>query len=112
MLYEMVGIARAGSMSELRDILRSVGMSIITSGGVVRRVDFMGRQFLPRVTGKYQQLHIAGHHFLVAFDSSPRVQHDILQYLLVDPRMLNISIVNNGKRLPQLARPIIPGKPM
>ncbi|KAK9453645.1 hypothetical protein V1511DRAFT_504099 [Dipodascopsis uninucleata] len=109
MLYELVGIARVNSMREVRDIVRTMGLVIIRTGGVVRRMDWLGEQYLPSVIGKHQQLHIAGHHFSILFDSSPKVQNDVYKLLKIDPRMLRVSMFNAGKSLKDLSK--FRGKP-
>ncbi|KAK9379330.1 mitochondrial 37S ribosomal protein bS6m [Kockiozyma suomiensis] len=104
MLYELVGIARVNTMSEVRDIVRTAGTMITNSGGVVRNANFLGRQFLPHVMGVHQQLHFAGNHFHMMFDSNPKVQNDIYSLLKSDPRMIRITIVNRGKDLVSLTK--------
>ncbi|KAK9318079.1 hypothetical protein V1524DRAFT_390296 [Lipomyces starkeyi] len=104
MLYELVGIARVSTMKEVRDIVRTMGEIIIKTGGVVRRVDWLGRQFLPNVVGKHQQLHFAGHHFTMLFDSSIKTQRDIYELLRVDARMVRVTRINSAKNLKELAK--------
>jgi len=109
MLYELVGIARVNSMGEVRDIVRTMGLIIIRTGGVVRRMDWLGQQFLPKVMGKHQQLHIAGQHFSILFDSSAKVQSDLYEVLKIDPRMIRVSMLNAGRTLKDLSK--FRGKP-
>ncbi|KAK9468940.1 hypothetical protein V1512DRAFT_258266 [Lipomyces arxii] len=102
MLYELVGIARVNTMKEMREIVKTIGSVVINTGGVVRRADWLGRQYLPKVMSKHQQLHFAGHHFFILFDSSIKAQRDIYELLKVDPRMIRVMTVNVSKNLPQL----------
>ncbi|KAK9479688.1 hypothetical protein V1514DRAFT_304461 [Lipomyces japonicus] len=108
MLYQFIGITRVNTMQEVREIVKTLGKTVINSGGVIRQVDWLGRQFLPRVTGKNQQLHFAGHHFSVIFDSSSRVQQDLLKLFQVDPRFIQVNILNKGRILADIAKPIKP----
>ncbi|KAK9448806.1 mitochondrial 37S ribosomal protein bS6m [Limtongia smithiae] len=105
MLYELIGIARVSNMKEVRDLVRTMGSMVVKSGGVVRSTNWLGRQFLPHVVGKHQQLHFAGNHFSMIFVSSAKVQNDIYELLSVDPRMIRITVVKTGENLKQLARP-------
>ncbi|KAK7203511.1 hypothetical protein BZA70DRAFT_282654 [Myxozyma melibiosi] len=70
---------------------------VLSSGGIIRNTKFLGRQYLPKVMGKHQQLHFAGHHFHMMFDASPKVQNDIYTLLKSDPRMVRIMVVNRAK---------------
>ncbi|KAK9471497.1 mitochondrial 37S ribosomal protein bS6m [Dipodascopsis tothii] len=96
MLYEIIGISRASTMNEVRDIVRVVGNQILSRGGVIRDVEWMGRAYLPKLISKNQQNHAIGHHFSIVFDGGPGLQMDVHKTLKVDPRMVRATIFKVG----------------
>ncbi len=47
---------------------------------------------------KHQQSHFEGYHFLIQFDSSPKVQNEILRTIQNDPRIIRAGIFNLAKK--------------
>jgi small subunit ribosomal protein S6 len=54
---------------------------------------------LPKPITKFQVQHRQGHYFIMRFDSSARIQHDIRRTLSLDPRVLRSSFVKMGDNL-------------
>jgi small subunit ribosomal protein S6 len=104
MLYELVATARISDTLrhtlEAREVASTIGRLIIQNRGVVRKIQGLGKEELPKILSKDQERHFQGHRFLMLFDSSTAVQSEILRTLKSDPRVLRSLIVKvNDKRL-------------
>jgi len=102
MLYELIAIVRPGSLNEVREIARNVGLQVLHSGGVVRGYTNWGPFRLPKPTTKHQARHTEGYHFIVRFDSSATAQKAIRRTLGLDPRMIRFSVVKLGSKLEEI----------
>ncbi|RJE25763.1 hypothetical protein PHISCL_01876 [Aspergillus sclerotialis] len=102
MLYELIAIVRPGSVHEVREIARTAGSQVIRNGGVVRGFTNWGAFRLPSPTTKHQARHTDGHHFIMRFDSSSKVQDTIRRTLSLDPRMIRHSVVKLGSKLDEV----------
>ncbi|KAM5476244.1 mitochondrial ribosomal small subunit component [Microsporum audouinii] len=102
MLYELVAIVRQGSLQEVKDIARTLGLQVIRSGGVVRGYTNWGPFTLPRPTTKHQVKNSVGHHFIMRFDASAPVQKEMRRTLGLDPRMIRYSVVKLGSTLREI----------
>lgn len=102
MLYELVGISRVPVtmkkeiLEETRQILTTIGKSIIDNRGVIREIDNWGIKPLPKIMKKDRQQFAIGAYFYMKFDASPAVQTEIARTLRMDPRMIRSTIVRVG----------------
>lgn len=90
------------NLSNKSRIARTTGTQVLRSGGVVRGFTNWGPFRLPRPTTKHQARHTDGHHFIMRFDSSAEVQHNIRRTLGLDPRMIRFSVVKLGNKLDEI----------
>ena len=99
MLYELMGIARISdplkTNKEAVKIVSTIGRLILQNRGVIRSVTNMGPRNLPKLIKKDQESHFQGYHFMMHFDSSSRVQQELMRTLQKDPRVLRASVVKN-----------------
>lgn len=66
---------------------------IVNNRGVIRKIQSMGVEQLPKVISKDQERHFQGHRFLMLFDSSSAVQTELLRTVKADPRVIRSLIV-------------------
>ncbi|KAK6333446.1 hypothetical protein TWF718_011257 [Orbilia javanica] len=97
MLYELLGAVRPGSLMEIKEVIKTVGMQVLTNGGIVRGINNWDTTFLPKKIRKHQATHTQGHYFLMRFDCDPATQKIVRETLGVDPRMLKFSVVKMGQ---------------
>lgn len=99
MYYELFAIARITdplkSNREASKIATTIGRLILNNRGVIRDITSLGPKPLPKIISKDQERHFQGYHFLMGFDSSSTVQHELLRTLRRDPRILRASIIKN-----------------
>lgn len=98
MLYELVAIARKGSLNEVKEVARIAGQTILTYKGVVRKYDYWGEMFLPTAIRKHQNTHHQGCYFVMKFNSSSDGQREMLRVLRHDPRMICCNVIKFGNR--------------
>lgn len=72
----------------MKRVATTLGRLIIQNRGVVRKIQSMGNETLPKIMRKDQERHFQGHRFLMLFDSSAPVQSEILRTLKADPRII------------------------
>lgn len=58
---------------------------------------------LPKPFRKHQVTHYTGHHFILRFDSSPRIQHALRRTMGLDPRLIRYSVVKLGEKLEDIS---------
>ncbi|KAF2719780.1 hypothetical protein K431DRAFT_286415 [Polychaeton citri CBS 116435] len=105
MLYELIGVVRPGrSVNEIKEITRSAGSQVLSSGGVVRGITNWGTFLLPKPRRKAGTTYAHGHYFVLRFDSSPKTQHAVRRTLGLDPRMIKYSLVRIGSTLEEIAK--------
>ncbi len=75
------------------------GQQILDGRGVIRGIKNWGQFDLPRPTTKHQTQHHQGHYFVMQFDGSAKVQHEVRRLLGLDPRMIRFSVVKVGDKL-------------
>jgi len=97
MLYELLAAVRPGNLMELKEVVKTVGMQVLTNGGVVRGISNWERTYLPKRVRKHQATHDEGHYFLMRFDCDAPTQAIVRETLGVDPRLLKFSVVKAGK---------------
>ncbi|GAB7365450.1 hypothetical protein MBLNU230_g6523t1 [Neophaeotheca triangularis] len=103
MLYELIGVARPGrSINEIKEITRTTGNIVLSSGGVVRGLTNWGTFLLPRPARKQGATYHRGQYFILRFDSSAKTQHAVRRTLGLDPRMIRYSVVKMGDKLEEL----------
>lgn len=99
MYYELFAIARITdplmANNEAMRIASTIGKLILNNRGVIREITSLGPRPLPKIMSKEQERHFQGYHFMMAFDSSPAVQHELLRTVRRDPRILRSSIIKN-----------------
>lgn len=99
MYYELFAIARISdpllASKEASKIASTVGKLILNNRGVIRDITSLGPKPLPKIMSKEQERHFQGYHFIMGFDSSPAVQHELLRTLRRDPRILRSTIIKN-----------------
>lgn len=99
MYYELFAIARISdpimANKEATKIASTVGKLILNNRGVIRDITSLGPKPLPKIMSKEQERHFQGYHFVMGFDASPAVQHELLRTLRRDPRILRSSIIKN-----------------
>ncbi|KAF4119797.1 NADH dehydrogenase [Geosmithia morbida] len=96
MLYELVGIVRPGSLSEVKEIAHTIGSLVLKNGGVVRGISNWGVFSLPRPISIHQMKHTHGHYFVMRYDSSTRVHQEVRSTLRLEPRMIRAGHVKLG----------------
>ncbi|ODV67426.1 ribosomal protein S6 [Hyphopichia burtonii NRRL Y-1933] len=105
MYYELFAISRITdplrSNREVKNIATTVGRLILNNRGVIREITNLGPRPLPKIMSKEQERHFQGYHFLMGFDASATVQHELLRTIRKDPRILRASIIKNemGKKI-------------
>ncbi|KAK4186647.1 ribosomal protein S6 [Podospora australis] len=101
MLYETIGIIRhvPNNLPEVKEIVLTVGRTILQEGGVIRDLRNWGVFSLPRTVSKIQQQHTKGHWFIMRYDCSSKTNETIRSALAVDPRVIRHANVKlgNGK---------------
>ena len=85
--------ARPGNIGEVRDIVLSIGQTVLRSGGVVRSIANWGVFSLPRSVTAHQKTHVRGHYFVMRFDSTSATQTTMRNTLKLDPRMVRSAFV-------------------
>ncbi|KAK3708580.1 hypothetical protein LTR37_011475 [Vermiconidia calcicola] len=104
MLYELIGVVRPGrSINEIKEIARTTGNIILSSGGVVRGISNWGTFLLPKPARKAGAVYHNGHYFILRFDSSAKTQHAVRRTLGLDPRMIRYSVVKMGSKLEEIS---------
>ncbi|CAN8096568.1 unnamed protein product [Discula destructiva] len=96
MLYEMIGIVRPGSLTEVKEIVMAAGSTVLREGGVVRSIDNWGVFTLPRALSKNQQLYHNGHYFVMRYDAGARAQESVRNTMRLDVRVLRATSVKLG----------------
>ncbi|KAF3904172.1 hypothetical protein AA313_de0207148 [Arthrobotrys entomopaga] len=104
MLYELLAAVRPGSLAEIKEVIKTVGMQVLTNGGVIRGINNWDVTHLPKKIRKHQASHSMGHYFLMRFDCDPSTQKIVRDTLGVDPRMLKFSVVKMGDKLDDISR--------
>ncbi|CAK7266443.1 hypothetical protein SEPCBS57363_002090 [Sporothrix epigloea] len=108
MLYELIGIARAGNINEVKEIVLSSGQLVLRNGGIIRSIANWGVFSLPRPLSRHQALHTRGHYFVLRFDGSIQTHDAVRNTLKLDPRMIRTAFVRLGgphnTKLEQTAR--------
>ncbi|KAJ6261994.1 37S ribosomal protein MRP17 [Drechslerella dactyloides] len=97
MLYELLGAVRVGSLGEIQEVIKTVGMQVLMNGGVIRGVNNWDTTYLPKRTFKNQASHTMAQHFLMRFDCDPETQKIVRTTLGDDPRMVKFSVVKLGE---------------
>ncbi|EDK45526.1 30S ribosomal protein S6 [Acetobacter pasteurianus] len=96
MHYELFAIARITDPiihnKEAKKIASTVGKLILNNRGVIRSITSMGVKPLPKIISKDQERHFRGYNFFINFDSSSKVQEQLLRTLMSDPRVLRANI--------------------
>lgn len=102
MYYELFAIARITDplhvTKEATKIASTVGKLILNNRGIIRDITSLGAKPLPKIISKEQERHFQGYHFLMGFDSSSKVQAQLLRTLRKDPRILRASIIKHDLR--------------
>ncbi|EHK20556.1 uncharacterized protein TRIVIDRAFT_49060 [Trichoderma virens Gv29-8] len=96
MLYELIAIVRPGNLTEVKEIAQTVGSLVLKNGGVIRGLSNWGVFSLPKPISIHQMKHTHGHYFVMRYDSSPRVHHDVRSTLRLEPRMIRAAHVKLG----------------
>ncbi|PMD22070.1 ribosomal protein S6 [Hyaloscypha hepaticicola] len=96
MLYELIAVVRPGKIAEVKEIARTTGSLILSSGGTIRGIKNWGVFSLPKRTRKHQAQYHNGHYFIMRYDASSRIQDDVRKTLGLDPRMIKFSSVKLG----------------
>jgi len=96
MLYELIAVVRPGNLAEVKEIVRTTGSLILNSGGTIRSIKNWGIVSLTKRTRKHQAVYDEGHHFVMRFDSSTKIQDSVRKTLGLDPRMIKFSSVKLG----------------
>ncbi|KXL44032.1 hypothetical protein M433DRAFT_166725 [Acidomyces richmondensis BFW] len=100
MLYELIGVVRPGrGVNEIKEIAKTAGSLVLSSGGVVRGITNWGTFLLPKPFRKQGATYTQGHYFIMRFDSSAKTQHAVRRTLGLDPRMIRYSVVKMGDKL-------------
>ncbi|CAI5759998.1 unnamed protein product [Candida verbasci] len=96
MYYELFAIARITDpikpSKEAQKIASTVGKLILNNRGIIRDITSIGKRPLPKIISKDQERHFQGFNFIMGFDSSSRVQEQLLRTLRNDPRILRAGI--------------------
>ncbi|KAG4300710.1 hypothetical protein PCANB_002957 [Pneumocystis canis] len=104
-LYELLCIAKADlKLKNLRELVKTLGSTIINKGGIIREFEDWGNMILPKKIKKYQEIHYEGHHWTMLFDSNPQTQLEINKILKLDPRIIRHSIIKLGSRLYEISK--------
>ncbi|EMC97802.1 hypothetical protein BAUCODRAFT_66624 [Baudoinia panamericana UAMH 10762] len=104
MLYELIGVVRPGrGVNEIKEITKTTGNIVLSSGGVVRGITNWGTFLLPKPARKQGAIYNQGHYFILRFDSSAKTQHAVRRTLGLDPRMIRYSVVKMGEKLEEIA---------
>jgi small subunit ribosomal protein S6 len=90
-------------INEIKEITRTTGNIILSSGGVVRGITNWGTFLLPKPARKQGALYHQGHYFILRFDSSAKTQHAVRRTLGLDPRMIRYNVVKMGSKLEEIA---------
>lgn len=93
----------------MRDLIRTTSRLLIDNGGAVRGTQYWGRRRLPQRARRHQQWHTEGDHFLMQFDTNPRVLNTLSSRLQSDPRVVKWTTLKLGERLEQITPKIIHG---
>ncbi|PNY24166.1 37S ribosomal protein Mrp17 [Tolypocladium capitatum] len=96
MLYELIAIVRPGNLSEVKEIAQTVGSLVLRNGGVVRGLANWGVFSLPKPVSVHQMKHTHGHYFVMRYDASTKVHHDLRSTLRLEPRMIRSAHVKLG----------------
>ncbi|PWN91577.1 hypothetical protein FA10DRAFT_300176 [Acaromyces ingoldii] len=102
-LYELFCIAASSeSSAPFRDLIRSTSRLIMDHGGAVRGVQYWQRRALAQRARRHQQYHETGDHFLLHFDTNPRILNQLSSRLRADPRVIKWTTLKLGERLDQI----------
>lgn len=93
----------------MRDLIRTTSRLLIDNGGAVRGTQYWGRRTLPQKARRHQQWHTEGDHFLMQFDTNPRVLNTLSSRLRSDPRVIKWTTLKLGERLEQITPKLIHG---
>ncbi|ETS03665.1 hypothetical protein M419DRAFT_96794 [Trichoderma reesei RUT C-30] len=96
MLYELIAIVRPGNLTEVKEIAQTVGSLVLRNGGVIRGLSNWGVFSLPKPVSIHQMKHTHGHYFVMRYDSSAAVHHDVRSTLRLEPRMIRAAHVKLG----------------
>ncbi|KAL6895254.1 37S ribosomal protein Mrp17 [Trichoderma longibrachiatum] len=96
MLYELIAIVRPGNLTEVKEIAQTVGSLVLRNGGVIRGLANWGVFSLPKPVSIHQMKHTHGHYFVMRYDSSAAVHHDVRSTLRLEPRMIRAAHVKLG----------------
>ncbi|KAK3334119.1 ribosomal protein S6 [Cercophora scortea] len=96
MLYETIGIVRAGKISEVKEIVLTAGQLILRQGGVIRDVQNWGVFMLPSAISRHQTRHTRGHYFVMRYDAGIKTHEEVRNTLAIDPRVIRAANVKLG----------------
>ncbi|KAI9740186.1 MAG: hypothetical protein M1834_004764 [Cirrosporium novae-zelandiae] len=102
MLYELIGVVRPGNIHEVKEIAKTAGKIVLSTGGIIRGYTNWGPFTLPKPTVKHQARYTQGHYFIMRFDSSGQTQQSVRSTLALDPRMIRFSVVKMGSTLQEI----------
>ncbi|KND90874.1 37S ribosomal protein MRP17, mitochondrial [Tolypocladium ophioglossoides CBS 100239] len=77
-------------------IAQTVGSLVLKNGGVVRGLANWGVFSLPKPVSVHQMKHTHGHYFVMRYDASTKVHHDLRNTLRLEPRMIRSAHVKLG----------------
>ncbi|KAK1241933.1 hypothetical protein MKX07_007756 [Trichoderma sp. CBMAI-0711] len=77
-------------------IAQTVGSLVLRNGGVIRGLSNWGVFSLPKPVSIHQMKHTHGHYFVMRYDSSAAVHHDVRSTLRLEPRMIRAAHVKLG----------------
>ncbi|KAK0671285.1 ribosomal protein S6 [Cercophora samala] len=99
MLYETIGIVRAGHLPEVKELVLTAGKIILQQGGVIRDIRNWGTFSLPQAISRGQQRHTKGHYFIMRYDCGIKANEQVRKTLALDVRVIRSANVKlgNGK---------------
>ncbi|EDO44022.1 predicted protein [Nematostella vectensis] len=91
--YELIMIARVLTKEGFSNILRQTCQSIISKGGVVRKIENLGQQQLPYRMRAHAEWHTQGRYFLLDMDMNADHLELLKNELKMEPDIIRPSVV-------------------
>ncbi|KAM3443762.1 hypothetical protein NHJ13734_001764 [Beauveria thailandica] len=96
MLYELIAVVRPGNVTDVKEIAKTVGSTILRNGGVIRGLANWGVFSLPKPVSVRQMKHHHGHYFVVRYDASAKLHNEVRDFMRLEPRMIRAAHVKLG----------------
>ncbi|ESK97151.1 37s ribosomal protein mrp17 [Moniliophthora roreri MCA 2997] len=103
-LYQMLCIsAHYPEYKHIKQLVTQTCTHLMTSGGVVRKIDSWGTRVLPQRMKRHKQIHSLGDYWTLHFDASPRTIQSLNKIMRQDPLVVRWTVLKLGSKVEDIA---------